>query len=84
MKIKVIKNKKMSDYKTWPIWKCDPSKFNWKYDQEEHCFIIEGRVKVTGEENTVEIESGDYVIFPKGLQCVWEVQKSIKKHYIFK
>ena len=84
MKIKVIKNKKMSDYKTWPIWKCDLSKFNWKYDQEEHCFIIDGRVKVTVEENTVEIESGDYVIFPKGLQCVWEVQKSIKKHYIFK
>ena len=46
MKIKVIKNKKLSDFQSWPIWKCEPSKFDWEYTQEEHCFIIEGEVKV--------------------------------------
>ncbi len=84
MKIKIIKNKNLSDFKSWPIWECQPSKFDWTYSDEEHCFVIEGSVTVIGPENTVEINSGDYVIFPKGLSCVWEVHKSIKKHYTFK
>tara|TARA_B100000029_G_scaffold447756_1_gene469752 strand:+ start:101 stop:355 length:255 start_codon:yes stop_codon:yes gene_type:complete len=84
MKIKIIKNKNLSDFKSWPIWECQPSKFDWTYSDEEHCFVIEGSVTVIGPENTVEINSGDYVIFPKGLSCVWEVHESIKKHYTFK
>ena len=84
MKIQVIKNKKQSDFQSWPIWECEPSKFDWTYSDEEHCFVIEGSVTVIGPENTVEINSGDYVIFPKGLSCVWEVHESIKKHYTFK
>ena len=46
-------------------------------------FVIEGSVIVVGEVNTVEITAGDYVIFPKGLKCVWEVSQAIKKHYTF-
>ena len=84
MEIIVIKDKNISDYKDWPIWTCEPSKFDWEYSDEEHCFIIEGAVKVIGEVNTVEIIPGDYVIFPKGLKCVWEVSQAIKKHYTFK
>ena len=84
MKIKVIENKNLSDFQSWPIWECEPSKFDWTYSDEEHCFVIEGGVTVIGPENTVEINSGDYVIFPKGLSCIWEVHKSIKKHYTFK
>ena len=84
MKIKIIKNKNLSDFQTWPIWSCEPSKFDWEYEQEEHCFIIDGKVTVIGPKNIVNIEPGDYVIFPKGLQCIWEVHKSIKKHYTFK
>ena len=84
MKIKVIKNKDILDYETWPIWKCEPSKFDWEYLEEEHCYVIEGKVKVIGNVNTVNITKGDYVIFPKGLKCNWEVTKSIKKYYYFK
>ena len=84
MKIKVIENKNLSDFQSWPIWECEPSKFDWTYSDEEHCFVIEGQVTVIGPENTVEIKSGDYVIFPKGLSCVWEVHEPIKKYYTFK
>ena len=84
MKIQVIKDKQLLDFQSWPIWECCPSKFDWKYDQEEHCFIIEGDVTVTYNGCVVHITSGDYVIFPKGLKCVWEVHQSIKKYYIFK
>ena len=84
MKIKVIKDKNVNNYKNWPIWECEPSKFNWTYTDEEHCYILEGNVEVIGESNTVVIEPGDYVIFPKGLSCIWKVSKSIKKYYTFK
>ena len=84
MKIQVIKNKNLEDYKSWPIWTCDPSEFDWEYDQEEHCYIVEGEVTVEGSENTVTAIPGDYVIFPQGLKCFWKVHKAIKKHYTFK
>ena len=83
-KIIIFKNRSLSDYKSWPIWECDPSKFDWEYSKEEHCFVIEGNVTVTDESNTVEIERGDYVVFPKNLKCTWLIHKTIKKHYSFK
>ena len=84
MKIEVIKNKNLVDFEDWPVWTCEKSKFNWEYDQEEHCFIIEGSVTVTNEINNIKIMPGDYVKFPKGLKCHWEVHSAIKKHYNFK
>ena len=54
------------------------------YGDEEHCYIIEGKVTVEGPRNVVNLIAGDYVIFPKGLKCVWKVKQSIKKYYMFK
>ena len=54
-----------------------------KYDVEESCLILEGEVYVTAGSESVEIKSGDFVIFPKGLACVWQVTKPIRKHYQF-
>jgi len=84
MKIIIKKNKNVESYQSWPTWTCEISKFDWEYTQEEHCFIIEGKVKVTGMDDVVIISKGDYVIFPKGLKCHWEVTKPIKKYYDFK
>ena len=84
MKILIIKNKSLSDFEFWPIWQCNPSSFDWEYVEEEHCFIISGKVTVKGVKNIVEIIAGDYVIFPKGLKCVWEIHEAVKKHYTFK
>ena len=84
MKIQIFKNKNLSDFKSWPIWECQPSTFNWEYSEEEHCYIIEGDVTVIENGNIVHIKKGDYVIFPKGLKCNWEVHKAFKKYYIFK
>jgi len=69
---------------TWPIWECEPSTFDWHYDQEESCYILAGEVTVkttTGEE--IEIGPGDFVTFPQGLDCVWTVRKAVRKHYQF-
>ena len=84
MNIKIVQNKNINGYSSWPIWECEPSKFDWEYKEEEHCYIIKGSVTVIGLKNKVNIKAGDYVIFPKGLHCTWIVHESIKKYYIFK
>ena len=84
MKIVIEKNKSIDDCNNWPLWSCEVSTFDWQYDKDEHCLVIEGEVTVVGSENTVKIVPGDYVIFPRGLKCTWEVHKPIRKHYTFK
>lgn len=84
LKIVVDKSKNIDDYSSWPVWSCEVSAFDWEYGEEEHCLVIEGEVTVNGPENTVQIVPGDYVIFPKGLKCSWDVHKPIRKYYTFK
>ena len=73
-----------SDMRKKPVWECGVSEFDWYYESEETCFIIEGEITVTYNGGSVSFGVGDYVIFPKGLSCVWKVTKPVKKHYVFK
>ena len=67
--------------KSWPIWECEPSKFKWNYDDKEICLIIEGQAKISTQNGEIYvIKAGDLVEFPAGLNCEWEITKSIKKH----
>ena len=85
MSIVVHKDKKLGDFTSWPTWSSKPDHFDWKYDQEEHCYIVEGEATIESDnEITVSIGPGDYVIFPQGLKCHWTVHRYIKKHYSFK
>ncbi len=88
MKIKV--EKPAEDFlnnlgiKKWPVWTKEKSRFNWVYDTKEICYILEGKVKVIAKDGeTVEFGKGDLVTFPKGLECIWEIQENVKKHYRF-
>ena len=68
--------------KNWPIWQCEPSNFEWNYNEKEICLIIEGEANIktqTGE--NYFIKSGDLVEFSKGLHCEWQIIKSIRKHF---
>lgn len=68
----------------WPIWECAPSTFDWHYDEEESCLILTGDITVTTKDQTVHIQPGDYVTFPKGLSCTWQVNEAVRKHYTFR
>lgn len=69
----------------WPIWEKEVSKFDWHYDDIEECYFLEGKVTVeTKDGKKVEFGKGDFVSFPKGLSCVWEIKEPVKKHYNFK
>ncbi len=89
MKIKVEKPDKTrleSDgVMSWPIWEKEVSEFDWHYDSTEECYLLEGKVTVKTEDgDEVEFGKGDYVTFPRGLSCRWEVKEPVKKHYTFR
>lgn len=68
---------------SWPIWECDPSVFDWYYDAQEMCYLLEGKVTVRAAEQTVTFGKGDFVTFPAGLSCEWTVHEHVRKHYQF-
>jgi uncharacterized cupin superfamily protein len=71
--------------KSWPIWEKEISRFEWYYDDIEECYILEGKVTVETENGgKVEFGKGDFVTFPKGLSCVWDIKEAVRKHYKFK
>ena len=68
---------------SWAIWSCEVSEFPWTYSDTETCLILEGEVIVTTDHEEVTIGPGDFVVFPKGLSCRWNVIQHIRKHYSF-
>nr|GMD73101.1 Sharpin like [Ipomoea batatas] len=49
--------------KSWPKWGCSPGKYQLKFDAEETCYLLRGKVKVypknTTSSETVEFGAGD-------------------------
>ncbi len=71
--------------KSWPIWEKEVSRFDWYYDFTEECYLLEGKVIVeTKDDEKYEFGKGDFVTFPKGLSCVWDIKEAVKKHYNFR
>lgn len=67
-----------------PTWEKEVSVFDWTYDAEETCYVVEGEVAVTTDGGeTVTFGPGDMVTFPRGLTCTWDVRTPIRKHYRF-
>jgi uncharacterized cupin superfamily protein len=81
MEISVRKptEKEVVEMQSKSVWRCDVSEFDWYYDSEEICLIIEGEVTVTYDGKSVLFAEGDYVVFSKGLSCVWQVTRAVKK-----
>ncbi len=69
--------------RSWPIWTKEVSSFPWHYDERETCLILDGEATVEAGGKKVSFKGGDYVIFPEGLDCVWNITKAVRKHYKF-
>lgn len=68
----------------WPIWEKEASTFPWHYDATETCYLLEGDVVVTPEGGEpVQLQAGDLVTFPVGMDCTWEIRSPVRKHYNF-
>jgi uncharacterized cupin superfamily protein len=61
----------------------EESEFPWTYDSMESCYFIEGDVTVVTDEGEVSMGKGDYVEFPKGLNCTWQIKQRVRKYYNF-
>lgn len=69
----------------WPIWQKEVSRFDWHYDDVEECYFLDGSVTIeTKDGKTVSFGKGDFVTFPKGLSCAWDVKEAVKKRYNFR
>jgi len=71
--------------KNWPVWEHAADTFEWFYTQKEKCLILQGRVTVRSMDgkDSVSFGAGDWVEFPKDLECVWEIKEAVRKHYDF-
>ncbi|XP_020570629.1 uncharacterized protein LOC110017841 [Phalaenopsis equestris] len=71
--------------KSWPKWGCPPGKYYLKFDAEEICYFLKGKVRadIKGISEGVEFGAGDLVVIPKGLSCTWEVLVAVDKYYKF-
>jgi uncharacterized cupin superfamily protein len=65
------------------IWECSPGTFDWAYDADETCTIIEGEasVRIQGGQ-TVRFRAGDLVHFRKGMRTRWTIRKKILKTFV--
>lgn len=69
----------------WPIWEKETSRFPWVYDNIEECYFLEGKVTMeTRDGKAINFGKGDFVTFPRGLSCVWDIKEPVRKHYNFK
>jgi uncharacterized cupin superfamily protein len=66
----------------WPIWEKEASRFDWLYDSDEICYLLEGRVEMTTPDGDA-VQSGavDLVNFPAGLSSTWYISEPVKKQY---
>ena len=58
--------------------------FDWYYDTDETCYLLEGEVKlILPDGESVAFGAGDMVHFPEGLSCEWEwdISVPVKKHF---
>lgn len=88
MKIKIEKPTEeflaRRNVRSWPIWQKEASRFDWYYDRTEECYLLEGRVTVeTPDGEKVSFGPGDFVTFPQGLKCLWDIAEPVRKHYHF-
>lgn len=67
----------------WPVWEKKVSRFDWHYDSSEECYFLQGKAVIETGGERIAVGSGDFVFFPAGLSCVWNIEENIKKHYRF-
>jgi len=81
--VKKPTEKEKQEAESWPIWEKEVSTFPWEYNEKETCLILKGKAMAKTSEGNIEFSAGDYVVFPKGLKCTWEIKDKIRKHYNF-
>mmetsp|Transcript_17478 Transcript_17478/g.29645 ORF Transcript_17478/g.29645 Transcript_17478/m.29645 type:complete len:139 (+) Transcript_17478:31-447(+) len=69
----------------WGTWGCDKGSFPWTYGENESCYLLAGKVTVTPTDGrpAATFGKGDFVTFPAGMSCTWDVEEAVQKHFNF-
>lgn len=69
----------------WGTWGCGVSKFPWTYGENESCYLLKGQVTVIPSDGRkpATFGKGDFVTFPAGMSCTWDVSEAVEKHFMF-
>lgn len=60
------------------------SEFPWTYDSSESCYLLAGQVTTPSDgRKAATFGKGDYVTFPAGMSCTWDVSEAVGKHFMF-
>ncbi|THU52030.1 hypothetical protein C4D60_Mb06t37300 [Musa balbisiana] len=56
--------------RSWPKWGCSPGRYLLRFDAQETCCLLKGKVKPynEGSSQCVEFGAGDLVVIPKGVR----------------
>jgi len=68
--------------KSWPVMEYEEEKFEVFYDKPEQCYIVAGEATIVSEFESITVKPGDFLTFPAGIECVWDVDSAIKKYYM--
>jgi uncharacterized cupin superfamily protein len=64
------------------VWSSTPGKWRIRYTAHEFCHLIEGRVRLVGDDGAVrEFGPGDAWVIPAGFVGSWETIEAARKHY---
>ena len=76
---------KKLNVESWGTWSKEVSEFDWSYDDTETCYLLDGDVEVTDSKTgeKIEFKKGDLVQFERGLNCVRNVKKPVRKYFSF-
>jgi hypothetical protein len=63
-------------------WASTPGRWRVSYTENEFCYLLEGRVRLTADDGTVcEFGPGSAFVVPAGYSGTWETLESARKHY---
>jgi hypothetical protein len=66
---------------SWPLGMVSVSRFHAHYNEKETCYIADGKISVTSDEQKVIFGAGDLSIFSAGTDCTWQVISPVRIHY---
>jgi hypothetical protein len=66
---------------TWEPWENTTHKAPWEVEETETFYVHEGEVSITVGDITYNVTENMLVSLPKGLVCIWDIPKYLKKVY---
>lgn len=75
-----IHSRSNDDSASTSVWECTAGSFRWHFGWEETVLILEGSVRVTTEDGTVQVlRKGDIGYFAGGTWATWEIDDYVRK-----